>query len=418
MYMSSSTSIKKKYVSRAASLETVEQTLRARIATGYWPPGIMLPSRRDLAKEFDVDLHTIQRAILPLLGDGTLQANGGRGTFVAGEVSADGQSVSTPSPLPDASRTVPQTGETPPRAVGTLGIIAAYDTSRNGAFDVAGVGTRDILRPLEWTFSEAGGKTVFFNLFRADGPWVTVPEAGEALLAQGVEALAIVGIQNGPLLGDVLVAEDTPGTVPIIHISGAGSYQPLIHVFYDQRQAGYQAAEHLLKIGCRRLMFLVPFAAPWLEERVEGARIALRDARLPADALRVFPADHSLGAWSEAVEAASTDAIRHAFAANLIEEGVITPNDGIAHLFLTIAEDWGRRPGRDFALIGFDDVPQSSFCGMTSIRPPFEEMGREAALLLLRCLAGEKVHLNICLRSHLMVRDSTARFVEQRAGRR
>ena len=415
--MSSSAGIKKKYVSRAAVIDQLEHSLRARIASGVWLPGVMLPSRRDLAKEFAVDLHTLQRAIQPLLADGTLQADGGRGTFVSAERWAENPNVSDPIILESTSRLetpVIVAQEALPLQVGTLGIIAAYDTSRTGAFDVAGVGTRDILRSLERTFLEAGGRTIFFNLFRGKRPWATVSDASNVLLAQGVDALAVVGIQENPLLGNIPTMQDSSKTLPIIYLSLSSSYQPRLHVFYDQRQAGYQAAEHLLQIGCRRLLFLVPFEVSWLEERVAGARIALRHASLPPEALRVFPAKHSLDAWSEAIESASADAIHQAFAQNLVEEGVIAPNDGIAHMFLEIAEEWGRKPGRDFALIGFDDVPESSYCGMTSIRPPFEEMGAEAGRLLLRRLAGEKIHMQICLRSHLIIRDSTAAFDAER----
>ena len=385
---------KKTYAPRAADLARVEGELRARIESRAWLPGVMLPSRRDLAKELRVDLHTVQRAVAPLLADGTLRADGGRGTFVADH----------PTPTPPAQ------APASPAQVGTLGIVAAYDLGRAHPDDVAGVGTRDVLRSLERTFLEAGGRTVFFNLFRSEGAWVTVPEATEALLAQGVDALAVIGVHHDPVLGDIALPGAVVRNIPVVYVSGEGRFQPHVAVYYDQRQAGYQAAEHLLQIGCRRLLFLAPFATPWLEERVAGARVALKHAGLPETALCVYPPDHPLGQWSPDVEAACDAAIHQAFADGLVEGGVLTPNDGIALLLRRIAEENGREPGRDFALIGFDDIPQSGFCGLSSIRPPSEEMGREAARLLLRNLSGENVQLQVCLRSHLMARASTTAF--------
>ncbi|MEO7715849.1 MAG: GntR family transcriptional regulator, partial [Capsulimonas sp.] len=44
----------------------IEENLRMRIASGEWSAGAMIPSRKDLAAAYGVDLGTIQRAVAGL----------------------------------------------------------------------------------------------------------------------------------------------------------------------------------------------------------------------------------------------------------------------------------------------------------------------------------------------------------------
>ena len=55
----------------------IEEDLRRRIGEALWLPGAMLPGRLALAREYDVDLTTLQRAVSALLEDGTLRADPG-----------------------------------------------------------------------------------------------------------------------------------------------------------------------------------------------------------------------------------------------------------------------------------------------------------------------------------------------------
>jgi DNA-binding LacI/PurR family transcriptional regulator len=412
---------RKKYVSRAESLKRVEEELRFRVASNIWVAGVMLPSRRSLATELGVDLHTVQRAIAPLLEDGTLRADGGRGTFVAHRVDEDAatgviNSVGRPVNGTAQARLEGVRNRRPAgmtMSLGTLGIITAYDSSRGNRDDIAGIGSQEIVRSLERSFSDAGGKTVIYNLVRPDGSWETVPRATEALVRLGVECLAVIGIDHDPVLRDVAIPDWYNKSIPVVHISGEGDFQSPVHVYYDNRQAGMQAADHLLSVGCQSIVFLVPFSAPWLDDRIDGARLAMKQAGLPPEKFRLHPTSQPLVQWSDSAAVEFDAAIEEAFDLNLLSDGVIAPNDGVAHQVIRHSALRGKTIGKDFALIGFDDIPDSSFSGLTSLRPPFEEMGREASVLLIRMLGGDRVSLQLCLPSHLMVRSSTRNFQSQ-----
>jgi DNA-binding LacI/PurR family transcriptional regulator len=72
-------------------------------------------------------------------------------------------------------------------------------------------------------------------------------------------------------------------------------------------------------------------------------------------------------------------------------------------------QESGRRCPEDVALIGFDDHPWAPVTSppLTSVRQPDYEIGRRAADLLLRMLAGEPVgDEHVLLRPELIVRAS------------
>ncbi|HEX5324039.1 MAG TPA: GntR family transcriptional regulator, partial [Capsulimonadaceae bacterium] len=69
--------------SALAVYKQIEKSLRHRINEGQWRAGTMLPSRRDLAKEYGVSSVTVERAIASLIAEGMLRADDRRGTFVA-----------------------------------------------------------------------------------------------------------------------------------------------------------------------------------------------------------------------------------------------------------------------------------------------------------------------------------------------
>ena len=62
----------------------IAETLSYRIATGRIPPGQRLPSVREAAKAWDVNMHTVRRAYAELSERGLVEIRGPRGTLVLG----------------------------------------------------------------------------------------------------------------------------------------------------------------------------------------------------------------------------------------------------------------------------------------------------------------------------------------------
>jgi DNA-binding LacI/PurR family transcriptional regulator/DNA-binding transcriptional regulator YhcF (GntR family) len=427
--------------------QRIEEDIREKIRDGRLPAGAMLSNRHNLAKEYGVALSTAQRAIANLIADGTLEAQDRRGTFVAHPSGLQEERAvaffdappsptiglsAEPAPPPASLRAAGQTSA-------TLGIISTSKIEPANSLDSGSLWARLAIRSLEYVFSAAGGTTHFFDRYPdALGPYdgdvddakaIPMCEAIAALRAEGADALAIVGLCEGRDMSDEIVAAVNIEHVPTVYISWHEMRPPLAQVFYDNPFAGYQAAQHLLRKGFRRLAFFAPFTETWLTERIEAARDALRHAGLPPESLRIYPDRPPRRAYDRD----QADAWMYALARQAFAEGwffadvskadpwgLIAPNDYTAYAIQRAAAEHNKLAGIDYGLIGFDDGPQSSAMRLTTVRPPIEAMGQEAGRLLLRTLQGEEIGSQVRLRSHVIPRASTSlrrRTVARPSGR-
>jgi GntR family transcriptional regulator len=73
----------------SSKYERLVRVLRSRIEDGTYPPGTLLPSQHDLAREFGVSRPTVIEALRILRQEGWLDTQTGRGSFVRGRVPLD-----------------------------------------------------------------------------------------------------------------------------------------------------------------------------------------------------------------------------------------------------------------------------------------------------------------------------------------
>jgi GntR family histidine utilization transcriptional repressor len=66
-----------------APFEQIKQYLKARLATGDWTPGALMPSEADLVAQFSVSRMTVNRALRELQQEGLVDRVQGVGTFAA-----------------------------------------------------------------------------------------------------------------------------------------------------------------------------------------------------------------------------------------------------------------------------------------------------------------------------------------------
>ena len=367
--------------------------LRRQVGGGLWTAGAMLPSRRDLARQYAVSLVTLDRAIGPLLADGTLRADDRRGTFVSippagAGLLADGSSPKAPEPA---------------RRVGSVGIVASLPVPEDQEYL--------ILRELEQVFSQAGRSTWVLNRSQAGefAERVGLAEAITTALREDLAGLVVICLD----LDTTRIAEQISridlGDTPTVCVLAGSLNLSIPHVFYDNRPAGYQAAQHLRENGWDELTVLAPFTASWVSERIAGVRDALTYAQ-SSSRLQVLSGEgHEWDSRSDPRKF-GYEAARAALASGWrLIGGVICVNDGVAFGLLDAAAELGLEAGRDFAVLGFDDEPQARVLGLTSLRPPMQGMAREAARLLMESLQGVHGSLQVRLRAHVIPRASTSR---------
>lgn len=405
----------------------VETDLRAKIQNGHWPIGTMLPGRAKLAKQYGVALGTLDRAVTRLLEEGLLRADAGRGTFVARSRPAASSPEEFPIRRPE-SDVFPGEYSRGLKKPATLGIVARLNTPAQMKLNMVEFYIPSVLQNLEATFSEAGGKTHFFNRARDEGDSIAMAQALDALVARGVDAIAVIDIHNDAGTAPAVMAELRDLTVPLVFISAGETCRPHWHVLYDNKSAGYNAARHVLEEGYTRLLFVAPYQASWVEERIEGVYEAIRDLGLAPETLRVFPLEQAARPlitgsktrpfYDDTYDPQEDQRARLAVARAAFEAlgdfdecyGIIAANDLTAFDVMEAARSFGWEAGRDYGLMGFDDEPAARSSGLTSMRRPLESLGRHAGQMLVRVLNGEESEgMQIRLRSHLIPRSSTNR---------
>ncbi len=413
-------------ISRAPAYQRVENDIRSRIEAGILAPGSMLASRHNLAREYGVALSTAQQAISNLIAEGILETVDRKGTFVA----LKGNDVhtrslrDTPGEMVEHSNgEAPTMGELPPLTELRLGIVSTALIDPATSADVGSTWARLAIRALEQAFSAAGGSTHFFDRYPEslgpyvrgfdDGNAIPMPVAISKLKTMGVSAIAVVGLCDSRDMSDEVMGAVDINQVPVVYLSWHEIPPPLAQVYYDNRYAGYQAAHHLVRNGYSRLVMLRPFEEQWLDERIEGARSAVRHAGHPHMQLQLFPDAIDNSPYLVRATTGSVKAMVPELLSQLTNDpesskmGIIAPNDDTAYAVIEAAAEVGLTVGKDFGLVGFDDDARSCTLGLTTVRPPVEEMGEEAGRLLLRALRGDKQGLQVRLRSHLIPRAST-----------
>lgn len=310
--------------------------------------------------------------------------------------------------MPASKSSLPDTG---PSRHGIIGMVGSLYLDRPEHLALNNLWVGLLLQSLEHTFSENERPTRFFNRVQVPGqPPVPLREAIVSLIAEGVDAVAVIALGVDPAEVDDSLAVLEKQNTPVVCVTSGALRRPVPHLFYDNHYAGYQAAEHLLRRKCKDILFLAPFMAPWVKERLAGVTAAMEHARLAPQSVLVFP--EQVGQWvqEEEPQAHGYKAAQAAFEQGCVGEsgrgGIVCVNDGVALGFLRAATERGLTAGKDFALVSFDDHPEARIVGLTTFRPPMDMLGKEAALLLMKAMQGEKTCLQVRLRSNLIPRSS------------
>lgn len=184
----------------------------------------------------------------------------------------------------------------------------------------------------------------------------------------------------------VLVSRRSPG-----HLSVCG----------DDYRGGRQIGEHLAALGHTEVGIIG--GPPWAStsvDRVNGCIDALEAAGVtvrPGNILPLgFDAEHGhVGALQLLTQRTPPTAI-------------FAVNDFSAIGVMGALRELGRRPGRDVAVAGYNDIPVAGelMIPLTTVRSPMEEMGVRAVQTLLAVLYGLPTS-STTLPTELVVREST-----------
>lgn len=368
----------------------IETELRHKVDSGILTVGAALPSRRDLAREYKVSTLTIDRAIDRMIRDGILRSDDRRGTYVAPRSKV----VVLDTPKPEISQR-------------TIGVVGTLYPHRHDHLELNNYWSRLLTHAIEGAFAEHGYTSLFQNRIREDGGIRKLSDAVNEALEQNIDGIAILAFGHSPSEVDDCAGLALSRGVPVVCVTAGALSRPAPHVFLDGQDAGYQAAEHIANLGCKKILFLSPFASWWTEDRIRGARIAIDHAGLNQEDLLIYPDVREPWVNELDPETLGYESAIAAFNEGIVPDGVICASDGVALGFIRAAAEKGLALGKDIRMIGFDDRPESRIRNLTSLRPSMEAMGNEAAQLLRKSLEHRLDCLQVRLRWRLIVRASS-----------
>ncbi len=195
-----------------------------------------------------------------------------------------------------------------------------------------------------------------------------------------------------------LVAAGIPVVVAVRNVPGAKASS----VVSDNREGIFIGVQHLVSLGHRRIAFLGGFRdTAVFDERLAGYRAAAAACGLDCDEDLIIDSPPSRAGGAEAIERALSIGDKPTAA--------VCFNDALAFGVCDGLRARGLEPGRDFAVIGFDDVIEAKTAvpALTTISVDPQGIGRRAAQLLLKQISAGKAEAEAIVSSvRLVVRES------------
>jgi GntR family transcriptional regulator of arabinose operon len=357
----------------APKYRQVFEILTRDILSGKYRPGQKLPSEAALVQQFRTSRITVGRALRELSGRGLVERVAGSGTYVR-QARPAGNTLLFGLLIPDLGQTeifepICRGIATAPQASGHA--LLWGHTAPEGASPEA--------QALELCDQ--------FIRRRAAGVFFAPLEHGEKATETNLAIVARLEAARIPIVLLDRCIKPYPGR----------SRHDLVGI--DNRRAGYMAAEHLLKLGSRRVS-LVAYAggAPTVEARIAGFREALLAAGMGLDRNPV---------WR--LEAISEAAIRPLLAHQKHGDGVVCANDRTAGELMRVLLSLGKRIPGDLRLVGIDDVEYASLLPvpLTTVHQPCREIGEAAMAAMLERVKRPRTFVrDILVECRLVIRES------------
>jgi DNA-binding LacI/PurR family transcriptional regulator len=367
----------------------IEQALRRDMASGALHAGQALPTEAALCRQFRVSRSTIRQALGRLERDGLVTRIRGKGTFVRNPADVDEMAAAT---LREK----------------TIGLIACRKDDTLQMEVLLGLERAAKSRDYSVTFSCSGDS--------AEGELQEI----ERMMQRGVQGMVVMPVSN---------CATTPGVqqlasrrVPFVLVDRYLTDLPSDYVTSDNYAGAYALTEHLIILGYRCMGFVCigegNLSTSSVDLRYKGFCGALDAYGLHA---LIQPA-HKIDVEVEANVAALLGALTQMTQSDL-PPAIVAAHDAVALSFMRTAARLKLHPPRDFAIVGFDDLPVASQISvpLTTIAQQRFEMGFHAGHMLMdkiesRVASGGKRELPVSLvvrescGAHRLVRERLTRF--------
>ena len=335
--------------------EGLKAALRGQCQTGEWKVGRAVPSVRELVLQHKTSKEVVLSALRDLVAEGVLYTVPRVGTFV---------------------------GRAPSSRLDQLFVIVGGTE----ALPDRDITARQMQSSFEEFVAQRGGSAI----------WLSFNDFQE-LYRHGMPNLAGIYDLSWRLTEEWM--RSSGSLVPVVRISGpALAHSWFDIVSFDDRRGGRDAALHLLERGHKKIGFLGVHLSSspdlyWSEERAIGWQEILCDAGISPELLLfvpqgIFPArTHTTTDQYELAVHVAKRLIPKIDSEEIT--GIVAANDAAAAALIQVLRQSSTRLERWPAIVSFDDELPKRLHGeaershlLTSLRLPWDELGRTAAQLL------------------------------------
>jgi DNA-binding LacI/PurR family transcriptional regulator len=207
----------------------------------------------------------------------------------------------------------------------------------------------------------------------------------------------------GSRMSNEKLADICNGLVPVVIIGRYLKNKVMYSVTVNDFKGGYLAAQHLIELGHNKIGFIGNlYGISSAQDRLAGYSKALEDYEIDFDQNMIVSADFYqesgykamkkiIPYYSKGMSAvfAASDLMALGAIEAIIEDGLSVPDD--------------------ISVVGFDNMPNANLLKipLTTIATPIHQIGREAALKLVKLLNKEEVEQSTQFDVELVVREST-----------
>jgi len=348
------------------------EKIQSDIASGHYRPGQRLPSEAELVRRYGASRMTVFRAMHELQSMGLITRRVGSGTFVS-QISNTGSFV--------FGLLIPELGQTEIFEVICKGMMEAPQATHHS---------------LLWGNARAESET-------------EKEEVAEQLcrhyIAQKVSGVFFAPVEFSPGRYEAnhrIVTALDRARIPVVLLDRClepyprrGNYD-LVSI--DNRRTAYQATEHLIKAGAKRIAFFArPESAPTVDARIAGYREALQ----------------SLGKQSGKDSVILGDAADPKFVKSIFRkdapDAFVCANDYTAGILMHTLLSLGIQIPKDVRMVGIDDVRYARFLPvpLTTQHQPCRDLGRIALAVMLDRIANPDLPTrDVLLGCRLIVRQA------------
>ena len=199
--------------------------------------------------------------------------------------------------------------------------------------------------------------------------------------------------------------------LPIVLVGRAFSHPQVDRVTADHWKGAYDAVQHLIERGHRRIAFVgVSLTNGAGLRRFQGYLDALRDHAIPIHKNLIVGPDQPYGP-GYSTQADGYEGMKKLLGGKNPPTAIFARNDYTAMGAMLAASDAGLKIPSDLAVAGFDNVPLSAYCAppLTTVDQVTTVQGQRAAELMLERIGNDPMRAGreVILDCQLIVRGST-----------